>query len=899
MLHLVAISNKGDRYYFSTNEKGEKRPQYLIFKKEEIISNDQIEIIGKKEIQSTFYRKGVFLLSNNISEEKDSLIGLSIESKGKDYSSKALSFQFYEKSNILDSKGKIQAISEIPKKVLLFQDKNKNVDDLVGQLFKPLREYVCLSNNEVQILEQLRPIDRLKKILKSEKKIVTKFKDFKDKYLPQEILSMCLHCASVEVFDDPQLSQNAKNIFFKEGGEPIIEEIKQREETRTYSTETKYSDAHNGAYLYFTRLIRPLWKQQIIITEKEYYKIKFSKEEIGSIKGYLEKLYNFFKKNPDFYTYKEQVTNVYEVDEKKKLKDQANQNEKNSLTQLFNTISKSIQLLNFMELLSNLEFHGLLIKLESKGYTFAEYLFNPDAKPFMFQIVQAIVEKGQSSPILENLLTNLQLKCKDFFDEIDIKSYVVMDNLKKASNTTDKKLKNDFIKEAFEKSKEIAEKKDDISSICNYFMTLNSFSYSFELALLASQKIKDPSKRDSCYEIALKSLEHCLNPTKNTKITIGNLSKTNIPTNIIEEKDSKNEKESIFNIIKKSKDKNFNFALISFLKEKKIGESILLDEIQPLYLEEYLHEKKDYDFLSKYYQKTGKYDKSAEILIKLATGENMDIETRIKQLYDASLYVKASQTTQSRLDLRDLEERIDVSRVQQKVLEEIKRRYPQPNEMILKIIQSLNLTLMNITEIWKIAKDLKLDSRILVLSCSGEEHARKVVNQIWNEFFKNKTIEEIQTSIVELGSYIFKQGNADTFFPLDLIIWKLEIISLENNSDKSWVPEKILEPMECPFSDMVSTYHKLFDSTQSHSLLFELPKGKEKQFETRLLIVIASILNRWVTKVSDFSLETDFSYEKISEHILNYKQISNQMEDSKVKKEIISLLEKAEKALDQ
>jgi hypothetical protein len=169
----------------------------------------------------------------------------------------------------------------------------------------------------------LRPIDEFKILLKlfNPKEIIDKqLQKFIDKHGKNEICAMCLtiYCSKELNDSNSTLTQNAENLFFKIGEEPSIDDSMTENLTGSFfemgqpiTQNLVYSKAHNGLFIYFSRLIRPLWKYPILVsngnslrisTLENVSKARFSPDDLKIIEEPLSKMDEFFKNHKALYT---------------------------------------------------------------------------------------------------------------------------------------------------------------------------------------------------------------------------------------------------------------------------------------------------------------------------------------------------------------------------------------------------------------------------------------------------------------------------------------------------------------------------------------------------------------------------------------------------------------------
>jgi hypothetical protein len=128
----------------------------------------------------------------------------------------------------------------------------------------------------------LRPIDEFKILLKKynpKETIDKQLEKFIEKHGHNEVCAMCLtiYCSKELNDSNSTLKQSAENLFSKIGGEPSIDDSMTENFTSSIfemgqpiTQNLVHSKAHNGLFIYFSRLIRPLWKYPILVSNGKY-----------------------------------------------------------------------------------------------------------------------------------------------------------------------------------------------------------------------------------------------------------------------------------------------------------------------------------------------------------------------------------------------------------------------------------------------------------------------------------------------------------------------------------------------------------------------------------------------------------------------------------------------------
>jgi hypothetical protein len=240
----------------------------------------------------------------------------------------------------------------------------------------------------------------------------------------------------------------------------------------------------------------------------------------------------------------------------------------------------------------------------------------------------------------------------------------------------------------------------NIVSIVKEFQKLQYFTSGVSLALAGAEK-SDPSghafywkksgfplqdeqgkqaflRRESCYKCALKVLDQLYSPE--------------VPTTSCEKEDLEKERMKVVNIMESSKDELFHDSWFKWYISKGMENELL--KIQTPFPS---NKTKRLELLSRDFLENKKYEKAALLLLKLVESESdsIDLSKRVDYLSQA-LEVQVSLENDELL--QDIQSKLEVARVQQKVLKElVSIQQETKNESIQQYIQDLNSSLKNVT----------------------------------------------------------------------------------------------------------------------------------------------------------------------------------------------------------
>ena len=270
------------------------------------------------------------------------------------------------------------------------------------------------------------------------------------------------------------LTKNAESLFFTCGGEPHIDERTLENQPgllvtqmgRPISQNIVFSNAHNGLFTYFARLVRPLWKYSILSLNDSIVKSRYTPKELKILEHPLANLHQFFLEHKNLYhsgskIFNERqgnIQNVFGDIEEEKLrktnlnKIEASKNEQISLFGLFELNKRCLQAISFIEILNSNDLYSLLKSIKSdKVEKVSQIIFRDlilvEGEDIMKDLIRLIIVKGSSTPI-ETLVGKLKEKCYSFFNSSDLNEYYAFDLLQKAKSAQDPTTKQEYISES-------------------------------------------------------------------------------------------------------------------------------------------------------------------------------------------------------------------------------------------------------------------------------------------------------------------------------------------------------------------------------------------------------------------------------------------------------------------
>lgn len=299
------------------------------------------------------------------------------------------------------------------------------------------------------------------------------------------------------------------------------------------------------------------------------------------------------------------------------------------------------------------------------------------------------------------------------------------------------------------------------------------------LDLLAHTNGTKPTDLDSrleCYRIILEVYEYlqgiCENPVlpepvnsqAGQKTTAENVQDENVLPPLTNE-EATNYSQAILKSIIASDDKVAHFALYEWFYEHNKLDKLL--DIRSPYVESYLKNKTFsgdsnlmMDLLWMYYERSGNYRAAAHILNQLAERHSSEIGLlkRIEYLSRAILCIKSCQSHSAMMSmdekelktsgelLHDLEEKMEVARLQLTIMECLNQRSDSSRKAVQDALKELNEDLIDISALYeKYAETFDLPECQLAIVYAASHHDPDLVKSLWKKIID----KELQSSMAK------------------------------------------------------------------------------------------------------------------------------------------------------
>lgn len=280
--------------------------------------------------------------------------------------------------------------------------------------------------------------------------------------------------------------------------------------------------------------------------------------------------------------------------------------------------------------------------------------------------------------------------------------------------------------------------------------------------------------------------------------------------------------ESVLSLALQSDDEMFHVALYGWLC--KSGQSTRLLAVCSAFLEKYLQRRcrapPDADLLWKYHQRTGNYSAAAHILARLADwpGADVPLDLRIEYLERAILSVKSPdfQVTNAAREgdfLHQLQEKLDVARLQVKVRNALLQR-PEL-AMASELAARLDTELVDVTRLYgEFADPCDLAECKLAIVRSSEYDKPLLIESLWRGLLEREFHHEhlrADELVQRLASLAREYAPSEKFFPLPFLVKFLELRGNQHGFAPGWIIEPLLDA-RVSVSKLRDAYNDLYRS---------------------------------------------------------------------------------------
>ncbi|CAG2118146.1 unnamed protein product, partial [Medioppia subpectinata] len=383
----------------------------------------------------------------------------------------------------------------------------------------------------------------------------------------------------------------------------------------TNTVSIQFSHKHNGVYLYFSRIIRPVWSLKCVTSQrtitaegqKDFLVSNISLNEIKLYDNRLTELRDFLKSNIKF------SLNFENENNRRGLMrgNDVYANERNSLHLLLRLIEHCIEVLGLWKLLCDHQFHAItaVLPIEKQnqliGMTFKELVVYGSEMTTLLAsaLVRRFIEDNSTTDIINR---RLQEVCPSIYkneNALHAKAHELVTKAKSIANPTDRASQLEY---ALTLCKKIGSR-INLQPICELFQSVQWYEAVVDICLLTAQN-RDPqnlalhyyrngeqmedqigyyvfSARNECYKLLLEVYERLVQQSRSLLNPRGEES----PQTMLSLEEAKKRSNDVLRHAIESNDELFHIALYNWLYEHQQSDRLL--EIKSPYLESYLKRK--------------------------------------------------------------------------------------------------------------------------------------------------------------------------------------------------------------------------------------------------------------------------------------------------------------------
>ena len=819
VLHLVAITSSGHRLLFSTGSStafptlnphnmymapSTLRLCYVLPPPLDIPMNDS----GAK-VHESFYFNGMTIAAQALEEFDRILViapnaGLIMQDPSRRLSECSSSFSL---------EGRTWAIAELSSRMSLAMSEDKSFptyywNELASQFdFEP-RKLFLLTNGGLTTLIKQRPIDLLLSLINLTNLSGTKpYQDFFSAFGADQSCAMCLAIAC----NHPTITKGhitlpasvcdiASKLYFELGGTTpaksgVIQPILMRENfrsdfqsglnaLRTFDNPFAKSAKHDGLALYVARILRPIWKQSLVIERKTtlgaiLFENTIKIETLVSVQLKLQGLVNFLKKYPKLIARPTPDSIPQAVDQEQWKAEQE------SMANIHELVNYCVETISFFSLLIDFRISNIAKCLTPDDQTilqkmsFEELVITTAGKELAKQLMAALINNQMNKELgVESVVDSLQQRCPSICEDNDVILYKGLEQLRNAKSYHDQGTSVQHLQEALLLFMKVS-RTIPIAKLDEIIETFKGFRFYLGIIDLCLQKAVElgasglqTAKSVSQIEDMNRERMICYQFVFQTLSSIESLADPQVTTPALSRNEVQKLKSMALQRAISSSDKMFHFSLYTWYIEKQWIEQLL--EIKSPYLEEFLWTGRTdlhlADYLSRFYIRNNRFSDAAQLLCDVAHYPGLTLDQRLMYLTSSLTNAKSASGPSTQDLLSQLTDELDVARVQADILAELSKIPNTENE-----IKALNDSLMEVGQLFsQFARPFymyEIMLQIFFVSDHSGEQCQAIIENCWEEIFRNtvksahqrSAVEALSDKILELGRRFYPE---DSVFPL-------------------------------------------------------------------------------------------------------------------------------------
>lgn len=637
------------------------------------------------------------------------------------------------------------------------------------------------------------------------------------------------------------------------------------------------SSKHNGLYIFLSRMLRPVWLRRVLdvnYNKKPIYLPTITCEELSLKTVQLYELRSFLARytlsSSDVGTSLQPANNTTVVSpsgQRTRLQEALIQ-EKASLDALRNFVERITQVFSLWKLLCD---HELPLIVESLSPESQDQLIHITFRELILKgedLCHELISKLVSLYLNDNasvdpISSKLREVCPLLYKNEDATCTKVNEILQMALDEIDEEAKLNLLRSAIDLCKNVSPNVD-IDSVCKSLVKCGYYDGVLEMCqdvasksdsnLLASKFIArgrpvedvEGSKAFEARHKAYQQIIHLLDFLYQQCQLGGN----NIPPLFGSADLSSHSQKLLEATLEKClsvEDETCHIVVYDWLVSRELQASLvsLGRPSVERFLSRYPVDNPLRDLLWQYHEKSGNHAAAAQILYKIATapGEFVTLHQRLTYLGKAVMCMRSDGVgcaSHLGVFLHELEDLVHVARVQKQILERITSMPDVSDINVQDACRKLNANLLSITELYEsFAEPFGLwEQKLAILDCAGHDD-KELINSIWDNIILKELDQcnsrdpsgQMVVLVSKVRSLGLQFGIQSPCFPIEYLVWQLELISCKLGVDKFHV-HNIMTSLGVPYSTLLDIYSKMYSANDNCWL--------ESDNEFHLIQVIAS-----------------------------------------------------------
>jgi len=617
----------------------------------------------------------------------------------------------------------------------------------------------------------------------------------------------------------------------------------------------KYSDRHNGLYLYISRILRPLWGAPLITGDMKALvtgtELEFIINQLQNVRVYLDENASMTAGSKQLMSQGSQLSQLQQRSQQDALL-----REKQSLMMLRQLVLNTLQVLGLWMVVVDSQVELVITQHLNndnqnllKSLPLRDLVVTGGGRELSLSLIECLIQRHLvDSANTDGISNRLREVCPGLYRAEDAMSSKAHELLLAAAQTKLPGERDWMVQQAVEIAKQIAGSLR-LDILVSHLTAVHAYTAVVEICLAAAAK-KDPqglalhfyttgeNPDDSAglgaYRARMDCYRHCTAMLK-TLLSSGRIgpSSPTIPScpgppppvdpSQLAPAQASEWAEEVFRLLVRSDDEMVHVALYQWLIDNRFTDRLL--SIQSPYLENYLkrsiaqypEQLQLFDIIWKYYEKNSKYLLAAKILDKLSDRHSTELKlsSRVEYLSRAIMCVKSAEGGAGAGELlHHLEEKMEVARVQLMVLEAascIPAAAPS--------LSILNADLLDITTLYQDwAEPYQMwECKLAILATAGHPDPL-LIQSIWTNIIERE-LERLanadsQTKKSAISGKIDSLGRlyvtSSKYFPLEFLVKELELFSCKaGGEDFTWVP-LTLQKIGVDLPRLLDVYNRIY-----------------------------------------------------------------------------------------